>query len=94
MFIHTDKRRLLSVMDFDTVKEFIISGKTYEEISEILKTRSSNGDFHGLSARSVRRFCKENQIDKKTLFNRESLDETVQNEVAQVNQKQWICLPL
>ena len=69
-------------MELGRVKELILIGKTYEEISEILKGEAPNA--RGLSARSVRRFCNENHIDKKNLFGKEQLDETVKKELLKV----------
>ena len=58
------------------------SGKTYEVISKRLKDQ--NPDCWSLSARSVRRFCHDHQMDKKSLLEKEKLDSIVKQEVLQV----------
>ena len=70
-------------MNFERVKKLILTGKTYKEISEILISEQPTAR-RGLSVRSIRRFCNDNQIDKKSLFGRKQLDETVQKELSKV----------
>ena len=71
-------------MDIERVKQLVKSGKTYNEISEILKSDNPNNDMRGFSARSVRWFCHNNQIDKKNLFGKDKLDQVVMKEVSEV----------
>ena len=70
-------------MDIDRIKTLVLSGKTYEEISNILLQESSTGI--GISARTVRRFCHDNHINKKSLLGKNALDEVVQHEVSKVS---------
>ena len=70
----------------ENVKKLVKSGKTYEVISKELKEQ--NPDCCGLSVRSVRRFCYDYQIDKKSLLEKEKLDSIVKEEVLQVK----VCL--
>ena len=69
-------------MEVTMVKELIKSGKSYEEISEIL--RNDNPNTRGLSRRSVRRFCHNNEINKKASLGKDRLDEMVRDEVLKV----------
>ena len=66
----------------ENIEKLVKSGKTYEVISKELKDQ--NPDWCGLSARSVRRFCHDHQIDKKSLLEKEKLDSIVKQEVLQV----------
>ena len=66
----------------ENIEKLVKSGKTYEVISKELKDQ--NPDCSGLSARSVRRFCHDHQIDKKSLLEKEKLDSIVKEEVLQV----------
>ena len=50
----------------ENIDKLVTSGKTYEIISKELKDQ--NPDCCGFSARSVRRFCRDNQINKKSLL--------------------------
>jgi hypothetical protein len=64
----------------DTFQTLIDQGKTYQEISDILKTAHSSV-HRGLSARSVRRFCSSQGISKRTDA---ELDAIITDSVAQV----------
>ena len=66
----------------ENIEKLVKSGKTYEVISKELKEQ--NPDCCGLSVRSVRRFCHDHQIDKKSLLEKEELDSIVKQEVLQV----------
>ena len=66
----------------ENIEKLVKSGKTYEVISKELKDQ--NPDWCGLSARSVRRFCHDHQIDKKSLLEKEKLDSIVKEKVLQV----------
>ena len=66
----------------DNIEKLVKSGKTYEVISKELKDQ--NPDWCGLSARTVRRFCHDHQIDKKSLLGKQKLDPIVKEEVLQV----------
>ena len=66
----------------ENIEKLVKSGKTYEVISKELKDQ--NPDCCGLSARSVRRFCRGHQIVKKSLLEKEKLDSIVKEEVLQV----------
>ena len=70
------------VIDKEEVKELVQKGKTYVQISDILKSKNSNE--RGISPRSVRTFCCANRIDKKNLFGKDALDLMVEREVSQV----------
>ena len=69
-------------MEIEQVKKLVLAGKTYEEISTILKAETGND--RGYSARSIRRFCHDNQIDKKHLFSNEQVDKLIKSEVGKV----------
>lgn len=69
-------------MELDRVKKLVLAGKTYEEISRILTSEATTR--RGFSARSVRRFCNDNQIDKKRLFGRDQVDNIVKKELLKV----------
>ena len=69
-------------MDVKEVKELVQKGKTYVQISDILKSKNSNE--RGISPRSVRTFCCANRIDKNNLFGKDALDLMVEREVSQV----------
>lgn len=49
-------------MDVDLVRDWRKKGLTYKEIS--IGLQQANPQVRGLSERSVRRFCKENGIEK------------------------------
>ena len=66
----------------ENIEKLVKSGKTYEVISKELKDQ--NPDCCGFSARSVRHFCHDHQIDKKSLLGKEKLDSIVKEEVLQV----------
>ena len=69
-------------MDVEEVKELVQKGKTYVQISDILKSKNSNE--RGISPRLVRTFCCANRIDKNNLFGKDALDLMVEREVSQV----------
>ena len=69
-------------MEYDRVKILVLAGKTYAEISKILISEAPA--TNGLSTRSVRRFCNDNNIDKKSLFGKEKIDELVEREISTV----------
>ena len=71
-----------NIVSVERVKDFIKNGKTYREISEIL--RGENPTMTGLSERSIRRFCATNNINKKHLYNQENLDEIVDTHMNKV----------
>ena len=77
-------------MDVERVRKLVLAGKTYEEISSMLREEASNLT-RGLSARSVRRFCNEHKINKKSLFDKKSLANIVKREVDEVNNKIYFC---
>ena len=66
----------------ENIEKLVKSGKTYEVISKELKDQ--NPDCCGLSARSVRRFCQDHQIDKKSILEKEKLDSIVKEEMLQI----------
>ena len=66
----------------ENIQKFVKSGKIYEVISKELKDQ--HPDYCGLSARSVRRFCRDHQIDKRSLLEKGKLDSIVQEELLQV----------
>ena len=66
----------------ENIEKLVKSGKTYEAISKELKDQ--HPDCYGLSARSVRRFCCDHRIDKKSLVEKEKLDSFVKEEVLKV----------
>ena len=49
----------------DEIKSLRQKGLTYEQISSVLRSRSNNQ--RGFSARSIRRFCNENNIGNQTV---------------------------
>ena len=64
------------------VKTFIEQELSYEEISSQLKNvHSSDG---GLPKRSIRRFCKEHNINKNCIMSEESKKEAIQASISQV----------
>lgn len=65
----------------ETLQTLIDEGKTYQEISDILKTAHPSMD-RGLSARSVRRFCSSKGISRRTDA---ELDAIISESVAQVS---------
>ena len=66
----------------ENIEYLVKYGKTYEVISKELK--GQNPDCCGLSTRSVRCFCHDHQIDKKSLLEKEKLDSIVKEKVLQV----------
>ena len=58
------------------------SGKTKEVIYKELKDQ--HPDCSDLSAKSVRRFCRDHQIDQKSLLEKEKFNSIVKEEVLQV----------
>lgn len=63
------------------VEELIKTGKTYKEISDILKTRF-NGD-RGFSVSSVKRFCSRNGLS--TIVSSETLELEISHAVDEVS---------
>ena len=66
----------------ENIENLVKSGKRYKVISKELKYQ--NPDCSGLSASSVRHFCHDHQIDKKSPLEKEKLDSIVKEEVLQV----------
>ena len=66
----------------ENIEKLVKSGKTYEVISNELKDQ--HPDCYGLAARSVRRFCCDHGIDKKSLMEKENLDSIVEEEVLKI----------
>ena len=66
----------------ENIETLVTSEKTYEIISKELK--DENPDCCGFFARSVRLFCRDNQINKKSLLEEEKVDSIVKEEVLQV----------
>lgn len=67
-------------VNVEEVKEMMKHGYSYEKISNFLKAKYSSVT-KGLSVRSVRRFCKENNIQR---LNETEIDEIVGCAVEQV----------
>ena len=66
----------------ENIEKLVKPGKAYEVISK--ESKDQNPGCCGFSARSVRRFCCDHQIDKKSLLEKEKLDSIVKEEVLQV----------
>ena len=66
----------------ETIEKLAKFGKAYEIISKELKDQ--HPDCYSSSKRSVRHFCRDNQIDKKSLIEKEKLDSLVKEEILQV----------
>ena len=64
------------------IGKFVKSGKIYEAI--YMKLKDQYPDCCGLSARSVRHFCRDHQINKRSLPKKRKLDSIVKEEVLQV----------
>lgn len=70
------------VVTVEQIERLVKSGKTYLEISKDLTDRYPN--LRGFSVRSVRRFCHDHKIDKKSLLGKGKLDAVVEEEVLEV----------
>ena len=66
----------------DDVKSFIEQGLSYEVISSQMKNLHPSAG--GLSKRSIRRFCKEHNINKNCTTSEESKTEAIQASISQV----------
>jgi hypothetical protein len=67
-------------VDRAVVEELVIAGYTFNQISEALQQKYPN-ITRGLSARSVRRYCKDNGIER---LSGSSLDAVVADAVEEV----------
>ena len=65
------------------IKTFIDRGLSYEEISSELQFRYPAAG--GFSERSVRRFCKENQINKNCTLSQKEKEELIRTSISQVS---------
>ena len=63
----------------ENFEKLVKSGMTYEVISKELKYQ--NPDCCDLSVRLVRRFCRDHQIDEKSLLEKEKLDSILKEEM-------------
>ena len=72
---------MMELIKKEEVEKLLIEGKTYEQISTIY-TRKYN--VRGLSAANFRKYCKENNINKKTRWCKENVEKAVADSVAQV----------
>jgi len=79
LYLHSIMEQVVTV---EELSRLVKSGKTYAEISKILTDRYPSS--RGFSQRSVRRFCHDNKIDKKSLLGKEKLDSAVREEVLEV----------
>ena len=66
----------------ENIEKLVKSGKTYEVISKELKYQ--NADCCSLSLRSVRRFCHDHDIDKKSPLKKEKTDLVVKEKLLRV----------
>ena len=66
----------------ENIEKLVKSGKVYEVISKELKDQ--HPDSYGLSARSLRRFCCDHRIDKKSLMEKEKLGSIVKEKVLKI----------
>ena len=66
----------------DDVKSFVEQGLSYEEISSQMKNLHPRAG--GLSERSIRRFCKEHNINKNCTMSEESKNEAIQISISQL----------
>ena len=64
------------------ISDMVKSGKTYAEISRTLQQK--NPGSKGLSAISVRRFCKENCMNKNTCISDCNLDNIIRQSISEV----------
>lgn len=76
-------------LDLDEIKHFIDIGMTYEDISDRLRSMYPND--RGLSARSVRRFCKSNKINRNCTLSQSDKNKVVLAAIDQVNFDLLIC---
>ena len=82
-FLTQHKMALSSVISLDEMKPLVLTrGKTHQEIRNILKER--HPDMRGLSAMSVRRFCNENGIRKRTNLDDSEIEKEVTRSIAEV----------
>ena len=75
-----------TISTFSTVEEirnFIEHGLSYEEISSELELRYPG--ITGFSTRSIRRFCKENNINKNCTLPKSEKEELIRRSVLQVS---------
>jgi len=70
----------MEVLDVEEVSFFIEQGKTYQQISDILKERYPG--IRGLSLRSLKRFCASNGLS--TRASQESIELNVSSAVEEV----------
>ena len=66
------------------IKSFIEQGLSYEEIGSQMKNLHPSAV--GLSKRSIRRFCKEHNINKNCTMSEESKKEAIQASISQVEE--------
>ena len=71
----TLKMAVASVTSAEEVNQMIDEGLTYDEISDYLQEK--NPQVKGLSSRSVRRFCKTKNIEKKCRLTKEDLHKKI-----------------
>ena len=71
----------MEAVSLDTVKDLLVAGRTYQEMSEELK-QLYPGIPHGLSARSVRRFVKDNELKQ---YVADVVQDVVEEAVGEVN---------
>ena len=71
---------VMDEVDHAEVIELVKRGYTYEIISEIFKSNYPHVK-RGLSSRSIRRFCKDNNVKK---LDEEEVDEIVEGAVTEV----------
>ena len=76
--------------EISEVIELVKRGCSYEKISEILSLRHPD-ITRGLSGRSVRRFCKDHNIEK---LHENEIDEIIENAVEEVCQSLVYCMLL
>ena len=73
---------LLNVSSLEEIKSLLLAGKTYAEISKLLQERSPSS--RGLSAASIRVFCKTQNIGKHSLRSKSEVDRMVFNGISEV----------
>ena len=64
------------------IKSFIEQGLSYEEINSQMKNLHPSAG--GLSKRSIRRFCKEHNVNKNCTMLEESKKEAIQASISQI----------
>ena len=64
------------------IKSFIEQGLSYEEINSQMKNLHPRAG--GLSKRSIRRFCKEHNVNKSCTMLEESKKEAIQASISQI----------